>query len=646
MGDDVIYSGTVGAALEAAAFGIPAVAFSVASRAPRLARRRRALRRAHRRARRRPRPAARPRTQRQPARPAARRVAGIAVARLGTHGLRERLVVESAAGAERTFTFAAGPAAAPSQPGTDFEALGRGCVVITPLRYVLTRRGAAGGARVGPRRLAVGAPRRLGRPMSGFDPVVFDLDGTVVDTVELIVESFVTPRATVLGEVLPDEVFIAGVGPAADGPDGDAVAPSTRSELYDVYREYNHRVHDELIRGYEGMEAALGRLKAAQRRLGIVTTKSADTTQMAFRALGLPDQFDVVVTASDTGAAQAVARAPPPLPRAPRRVPRPRDLHRRQPRRHRGRPGGRHRPRPACSGASSPSGRCATRRPTSCLHDRVRWWRRASAARPGGPAVAAPEPARRRAEELRKLVEHHAHLYYVLDQPEIDDAAYDALYRELQSSRASTPSCARPTRPRSASAASRSSGSRRRRTWRPCSRWPTPATRTSCWPGTQRNARLLEAAGLAVPDAYVDEPKIDGLAISLVYRDGLFERRRHPRQRRGRRRRDRQPAHHRRHPAAAAALERGEPSAGRGGARRGLPPPGRLRAPQRAAGGRGLTTFANPRNSAAGSIRQLDPALAAARPLDVWFYAIGYSEGLDLPSHRRRSSGCRRRGSA
>jgi pyrophosphatase PpaX len=71
-------------------------------------------------------------------------------------------------------------------------------------------------------------------------------------------------------------------------------------ELYDVYREYNHRRHDELIRGYEGMAEVLDALKAAGRRLGIVTSKSHDTTEMAFRAVGLREHFDVVVTASDT----------------------------------------------------------------------------------------------------------------------------------------------------------------------------------------------------------------------------------------------------------------------------------------------------------------------------------------------------------
>ena len=71
-------------------------------------------------------------------------------------------------------------------------------------------------------------------------------------------------------------------------------------ELYDAYREYNHRRHDELIRPFAGIEAALRALHAAGRHLGIVTSKSADTTKMAFDAVGIGELFDVVVTAGDT----------------------------------------------------------------------------------------------------------------------------------------------------------------------------------------------------------------------------------------------------------------------------------------------------------------------------------------------------------
>ena len=138
-----------------------------------------------------------------------------------------------------------------------------------------------------------------GTTPSGFDPVLFDLDGTVVDTVELIVKSFRYATSTVLGEVLPDEVIIAGVGRPLLAQMESLSAEHAR-ELYDVYREYNHRRHDELIRGYDGIEEVLDALKAAGRRTGIVTSKSRDTTGMAFRAMGLEERFDAVVTATDT----------------------------------------------------------------------------------------------------------------------------------------------------------------------------------------------------------------------------------------------------------------------------------------------------------------------------------------------------------
>jgi pyrophosphatase PpaX len=135
--------------------------------------------------------------------------------------------------------------------------------------------------------------------LAGFDPVLFDLDGTVVDTVELIVESFRHATRTVLGRELPDEHILAGVGQPLRAQ-MERLSAAHAQELYDVYREYNHRRHDELIRGYEGVEEVLRELRAGGRRLGIVTSKSRDTTQMAFRAVGLAEHFDAVVTATDT----------------------------------------------------------------------------------------------------------------------------------------------------------------------------------------------------------------------------------------------------------------------------------------------------------------------------------------------------------
>jgi pyrophosphatase PpaX len=138
-------------------------------------------------------------------------------------------------------------------------------------------------------------------PVRGFDPVLFDLDGTVVDTVELIVLSFRHAVRTVLGEDLPDEYITAGVGQPLM-TQMERLSPDHAQELYDVYREYNHRRHDELIRGFDGVPEALVALRSAGRRLGIVTSKSRDTTAMAFAAVGMHDAFDVVVTATDTRA--------------------------------------------------------------------------------------------------------------------------------------------------------------------------------------------------------------------------------------------------------------------------------------------------------------------------------------------------------
>ena len=131
------------------------------------------------------------------------------------------------------------------------------------------------------------------------------------------------------------------------------------------------------------------------------------------------------------------------------------------------------------------------------------------------------------------------------------------------------------------------------------------------------------------PDAveYVTEPKIDGLAISLVYEDGQLVR-----------------------GATRGDGEIGEVVTQNLRTIRAIPltidgPPllevrGEVYLPladfaklneQRAEAGE--PTFANPRNSAAGSIRQLDPAMAAARPLSIWCYGIGASEGIDLSTH-------------
>lgn len=137
------------------------------------------------------------------------------------------------------------------------------------------------------------------RPAVGYDPVLFDLDGTVVDTVELIRASFRHATRTVLGQVLPDEQIMRFVGQPLM-TQMRQLSEEHAQELCDAYREHNHRVHDEMIRGYEGVQEMLESLRGHGRHLGLVTSKSRAPTAMAFRALDLERYFDVVITADDT----------------------------------------------------------------------------------------------------------------------------------------------------------------------------------------------------------------------------------------------------------------------------------------------------------------------------------------------------------
>src|SRR3954469_6526190 len=127
---------------------------------------------------------------------------------------------------------------------------------------------------------------------------------------------------------------------------------------------------------------------------------------------------------------------------------------------------------------------------------------------------------------------------------------------------------------------------------------------------------------------FVCEPKIDGLAISLIYRDGVFERG----ATRGNGEVGEDVTHNLRTIRAIPLRIEDAPALleVRGEVYMSLPDFTALNERRAQAG---LSTFMNPRNSAAGTIRQLDPNLAAERPLSMWCYAIGVTEGLSLASH-------------
>lgn len=136
--------------------------------------------------------------------------------------------------------------------------------------------------------------------MTGFDPILLDLDGTVIDSVALIRESHRHAVRTVLGEEWEDERLVANVGrPLLEQM---AVFDQERAqELYDVYRVWNHANTSALLLAYEGVEAVLRELRDEGRRLGIVTSKSHDAVDLAWGVLpSLRELFDVVIAAEDT----------------------------------------------------------------------------------------------------------------------------------------------------------------------------------------------------------------------------------------------------------------------------------------------------------------------------------------------------------
>ncbi|HEY8485916.1 MAG TPA: NAD-dependent DNA ligase LigA [Limnochordales bacterium] len=242
----------------------------------------------------------------------------------------------------------------------------------------------------------------------------------------------------------------------------------------------------------------------------------------------------------------------------------------------------------------------------------------------GEPEPAAvPAQARRRAEELRRLIEHHNYRYYVLDSPEISDAQYDALVRELVELESRYPALVTPDSP-----TQRVGGQVRPEFGSVVHRVPMLSLDNAytvdelrAWEARLR--RLLPGE----PLQFVCELKIDGLAVSLEYEGGRFVR----------------------------GATRGDGTTGEDvtpNLRTIRSIPLRLRGDQpvtlhvrgevymvRSAfvrlneerARRGEPLFANPRNAAAGSVRQLDPRVTASRPLDIWCYAIGYLEGMPAP---------------
>jgi DNA ligase (NAD+) len=252
-------------------------------------------------------------------------------------------------------------------------------------------------------------------------------------------------------------------------------------------------------------------------------------------------------------------------------------------------------------------------------------------------SAAGPE---QRAEDLRRELARHNHSYYVLDDPLIDDDEYDALLDELRAIEADRPELRTPDSPTQRVGAP------------PLERFEQVEHAEAmlslanarneeelrAWETRIRN-HLKRLDITAAEFSYTSEPKIDGLAISLTYENGLLVR----------------------------GATRGDGRIGEDVTQNlrtiGAIPLGIDDAPPRVEvrgevylpiddfktlnerrTEAGEPAFANPRNSAAGSIRQLDPALAAERPLSIWTYGIGAASGLDLATHSEEVAWLRERG--
>jgi DNA ligase (NAD+) len=236
-----------------------------------------------------------------------------------------------------------------------------------------------------------------------------------------------------------------------------------------------------------------------------------------------------------------------------------------------------------------------------------------------------------RAAELRRQLDYHGYRYYVLDDPEIGDDQYDALLDELRAIEAAHPELVTPDSP-----TQRIGGepvSDLVKVGHPQAMLSLANARSEeelrAW--IQRMRNFLAREGIADPTfEFVAEPKIDGLAISLIYRNGTFERG----ATRGNGEVGEDVTHNLRTINAIPLRIEGDD----------VPPMIEVRgevymslsdfaALNERRAEAGLSTFMNPRNSAAGTIRQLDPKLAAERPLSFWAYQIGATEKISFSSH-------------
>lgn len=237
-----------------------------------------------------------------------------------------------------------------------------------------------------------------------------------------------------------------------------------------------------------------------------------------------------------------------------------------------------------------------------------------------------PVPARiaRRAAALREQLDHHNYRYYVLDAPEVPDAEYDKLFRELQALEQQYPALVTADSPTQRVGAAPSAAFGEVRHELAMLSLDNAFSEADVMDFDRRVREGLKVDGVD----YAAEPKLDGLAVSLLYEDGVLTR----------------------------AATRGDGYTGEDVTQNvrtihsvplrlvGKHHPRRIevrgevympkqgfQALNKRQEEKGEKIFANPRNAAAGSLRQLDPRITAARPLQMCCYGVGVMEGGELP---------------
>ncbi len=136
-------------------------------------------------------------------------------------------------------------------------------------------------------------------PVAAFTAILFDLDGTILDTNELIIRSFMHALRGIVPPGFGREQIIPAMGQPLAVQMRLFSGRDDVSDLIRVYREYNLTHHDEMVELFPGVAETVASLKAGGVRLGVVTTKMRETTERALNMFGLLGQMDVIVTIDD-----------------------------------------------------------------------------------------------------------------------------------------------------------------------------------------------------------------------------------------------------------------------------------------------------------------------------------------------------------